>query len=84
MSNIVAIARKELRSYFASPIGYIVLGFFAILYGVFYVVMFMVTNSDNKVDEPSFDEYKSAIFKGFENCTVKKEGPPSRKLEGYR
>src|SRR3954467_1201020 len=39
MSNIVAIARKELRSYFASPIGYIVLGFFAILYGVFYVVM---------------------------------------------
>jgi ABC-2 type transport system permease protein len=39
MSNILAIANKELRSYFASPIGYIVLGFFAILYGVFYVVM---------------------------------------------
>jgi ABC-2 type transport system permease protein len=39
MNNILAIARKELRSYFASPIGYIVLGFFAVLYGVFFVVM---------------------------------------------
>jgi ABC-2 type transport system permease protein len=36
MRNTLAIAQKELRSYFASPIGYIVLGFFALLYGVFY------------------------------------------------
>jgi ABC-2 type transport system permease protein len=39
MSNILAIAHKELRSYFASPIGYIVVGFFVGLYGYFYVVM---------------------------------------------
>src|ERR1700694_3068788 len=39
MNNILAIANKELRSYFASPIGYIVLGFFALLYGWFYVTM---------------------------------------------
>lgn len=39
MSNILAIANKELRSYFASPIGYIVLGFFALLYGWFYVTI---------------------------------------------
>jgi ABC-2 type transport system permease protein len=39
MRNIVAIAQKELRSYFASPIGYIVIGFFALLYGWFYVTM---------------------------------------------
>jgi ABC-2 type transport system permease protein len=39
MRNTLAIAHKELRSYFASPIGYIVLGFFALLYGWFYVTM---------------------------------------------
>jgi gliding motility-associated transport system permease protein len=39
MNNIFAIANKELRSYFASPIAYIVLGFFALLYGWFYVTI---------------------------------------------
>src|SRR3954453_2574209 len=39
MRNTLAIAHKELRSYFTSPIGYIVLGFFALLYGWFYVTM---------------------------------------------
>jgi ABC-2 type transport system permease protein len=36
MRNTLAIAHKELRSYFASPIGYVVIGFFALLYGFFY------------------------------------------------
>ena len=36
MRNIMAIAGKELRSYFASPIAYIVIGFFALLFGFFY------------------------------------------------
>ncbi len=39
MRNILAIAQKELRSYFASPIAYIVIGFFALLYGYFFVIM---------------------------------------------
>jgi ABC-2 type transport system permease protein len=39
MNNILAIANKELRSYFASPIAYIVLGFFALLFGWFYVTI---------------------------------------------
>ncbi len=39
MSNALAIAQKELKSYFASPIAYIVIGVFAFLYGYFYVVM---------------------------------------------
>lgn len=38
MSNILAIAQKELRSYFVSPIAYVFIGFFALLYGYFYVV----------------------------------------------
>ncbi len=33
MRNILAIARKELRGYFASPIGYIVVGLYAIVFG---------------------------------------------------
>jgi len=41
MSNILAIAEKELRSYFASPIAYIVIGLFALLYGYFFVALLM-------------------------------------------
>ena len=37
MSNILAVAQKELKSYFASPIAYIVIGLFALMYGYFYV-----------------------------------------------
>src|SRR5918912_1830083 len=36
MTNILAIAQKELKSYFASPIAYIVVGFWALLYGWFF------------------------------------------------
>ena len=39
MSNVLAIANKELRSYFASPIAYIVIGMFALLYGWFFVAI---------------------------------------------
>lgn len=39
MSNILAIAQKELKAYFSSPIAYIVIGFFAFVYGYFYWVM---------------------------------------------
>jgi ABC-2 type transport system permease protein len=34
--NIIAIAHKELRSYFSSPIAYIIIGFFALPFGVFF------------------------------------------------
>jgi ABC-2 type transport system permease protein len=39
MSNALAIARKELRAYFASPIAYVVIGMFALAFGWFYVSM---------------------------------------------
>src|SRR5437870_1469690 len=38
MGNILAIAQKELRSYFASPIAYVIIGFFALVFGYFYIV----------------------------------------------
>jgi ABC-2 type transport system permease protein len=34
--NIMAIADKELRSYFSSPIAYIIIGFFLLPFGVFF------------------------------------------------
>ena len=52
MSNILAIAHKELKSYFASPIAYIVIGFFALLYGYFYVVMLAVLRAPEHADGP--------------------------------
>ena len=39
MSNVIAIAQKELKSYFSSPIAYITIGFFALLYGYFFVAI---------------------------------------------
>ena len=39
--NILAIADKELRSYFASPIAYIMIGLFALLFGWFFYVYLM-------------------------------------------
>src|SRR6185503_7531963 len=39
--NVMAIAEKELRSYFASPIGYILIGLFSLLFGWFFYVYLM-------------------------------------------
>jgi ABC-2 type transport system permease protein len=39
MNNILAIAHKELKAYFASPIAYVVIGLFALLFGWFYYAL---------------------------------------------
>jgi ABC-2 type transport system permease protein len=41
MRNVFAIAQKEFRSYFASPIAYILIGFFSLLFGFFFYVFLM-------------------------------------------
>ena len=41
MRNILAIAQKELKSYFASPIAYVLLGVFAVLYGWFFAAILL-------------------------------------------
>jgi ABC-2 type transport system permease protein len=47
MRNILAIAGKELRAYFASPLGYVLLGFWTFLYGFFFfnIMAFFVRQS---------------------------------------
>lgn len=44
MGNILTLAQKELRAYFVSPIAYVLLVFFALLFGYFYAssINFMV------------------------------------------
>jgi ABC-2 type transport system permease protein len=39
--NVLAIADKEIRSYFASPIAYIMIGLFSLLFGWFFYVYLM-------------------------------------------
>ena len=39
MRNLLAIAERELKSYFASPIAYVVIGFFALLFGYFFYAL---------------------------------------------
>ena len=39
MNNVLAIAHKEIRAYFSSPIAYIIIGLFALLFGFFYVTI---------------------------------------------
>ena len=36
MRNVLTLADKELRSYFSSPIAYVIIGLFALLFGYFY------------------------------------------------
>jgi ABC-2 type transport system permease protein len=38
MRNIAAIAQREVNAYFASPIAYVLIGFFALLFGWFFYV----------------------------------------------
>lgn len=39
MGNMLAIAQKEVKAYFDSPIAYIIIGFFSLIFGYFYVAL---------------------------------------------
>src|SRR6476659_3731604 len=47
MNNILAIAHKELKSYFSTPIAYVVIGFFALLFGYFSYAMLIIFNQQS-------------------------------------
>jgi ABC-2 type transport system permease protein len=49
VNNILAIANKELRSYFSTPIAYIVIGFFALLFGYFFYAMVFIFNQQSQL-----------------------------------
>ena len=47
MNNILAIAHKELKSYFSTSIAYVVIGFFALLFGYFFYAMLVIFNQQS-------------------------------------
>jgi ABC-2 type transport system permease protein len=47
VSNVLAIAQKELKAYFASPIAYIVIGFFVLLFGFFFYTLLLLFNQQS-------------------------------------
>ena len=50
MNNVLALAHKELRSYFASPIGYVITGLFAVLFGwIFYAYLSYFVRSSEQM-----------------------------------
>jgi ABC-2 type transport system permease protein len=47
MNNILALAHKEVKSAFSTPIAYVVIGFFALLWGWFYWVSIIYFNQQS-------------------------------------
>ena len=41
VSNVLAIAHKELKGYFASPIAYVVIGLYAVMFGYFFYALLL-------------------------------------------
>lgn len=73
MRNVVAITQKELKSYFASPIAYFVIGLFALLYGYFFAVMlqWFVRNSMGQMGGPqSMNINQDMLRPVLQNVTV--------------
>jgi ABC-2 type transport system permease protein len=70
MSNIMAIAHKELKSYFASPIAYIVLGFFALMFGFFFYSLLLYFDRQGMQGGPTVNVNEQLIRPVFLNATV--------------
>jgi ABC-2 type transport system permease protein len=70
MSNIMAVAHKELKSYFASPIAYIVLGFFALMYGFFFYSLLLYFDRQGMQGGPAVNVNEQLIRPVFLNATV--------------
>jgi ABC-2 type transport system permease protein len=74
MSNILAIAHKELKSYFSSPIAYIAIGLFALLYGYFFffILNFFIRQSMqmNQFGPQSMNINQQVIRPLLQNVTI--------------
>jgi ABC-2 type transport system permease protein len=70
MSNILAIAHKEMKSYFASPIAYIVLAFFALMFGFFFYNLLLYFDREAMQGGPAVNVNERLIRPVFLNATV--------------
>jgi ABC-2 type transport system permease protein len=70
MRNVLAIAGKELRGYFASPIAYIVLGLFALVFGWFFYVPLAFFNRQSMQMGGAANVQQMLLTPMFANATV--------------
>ena len=62
MNNILTIFKKELHSFFTSPMAYIFLVVFALINGYFFNIQFFLINENLEITDVSF-EILSALFR---------------------
>lgn len=72
MGNVFAIAQKELKSYFSSAIAWVIVGFYALLFGYFFIAMlsFFVRQSMQMGMGPNMNINQSVIRPLFLNSSV--------------
>jgi len=71
MNNVLAIAGKELRSYFASPIAYVVIGFFALMFGFFFYSLLLYFDRQSlQAAGQAVNVNEQFLRPGFLNATV--------------
>ena len=70
MSNVLAIAQKELKGYFASPIAYVVMGFFALMFGFFFYSLLLFFDRQGMGGGPTVNVNEQLIRPVFLNATV--------------
>jgi ABC-2 type transport system permease protein len=70
MSNILAIAHKELKGYFASPIAYVVLGMYALMFGFFFYSLISFFDQQSRGGAPGVNVNEQLIRPVFLNANV--------------
>jgi ABC-2 type transport system permease protein len=76
MSNILAIAQKELKAYFASPIAYVLITFFAFFFALFFVPILLFFEEQSRqmsmmgAGQPPFNVNDQLIHPVLSNVSV--------------
>ena len=76
MSNVLAIARKELKGYFSSPIAFVLITFFAFFYAFFFVPILLVFEEQSRqfagmgAGQPPFNVNDQLISPALSNLSV--------------
>ena len=75
MSNVLAIAGKELKSYFATPIAFVILTFFTLIYGWFFTaILFFVNQQSARFGAAGFQstmyEFATSLGSVMSSCRI--------------
>ena len=76
MGNALAIAHKELKGYFSSPIAYVLIGVFALIYGMFFMAVLYIFDEQSRQfgqfggGQPPFNVNDQLIQPVFSNMNV--------------